>query len=79
MVSNSRLVGGFGRRIFNMTEIKKQEEEVTEENREEDVMKDVPDYERSTNKRSELQNFVKDFNSLVINEKSASKSKGLKT
>ena len=58
---------------------KKQEEEVTEENREEDVMKDVPDYERSTNKRSELQNFVKDFNSLVINEKSASKSKGLKT
>ena len=79
MVSNSRLVGGFGRRIFNKTEIKKQEEEVTEENREEDVMKDVPDYERSTNKRSELQNFVKDFNSLVINEKSASKSKGLKT
>ena len=79
MVSNSRLVGGFGRRIFNKTEIKKQEEEVTEENREEDVMKDVPDYERSTNKRSELQNFVKDFNSLVINEKSASKSKGLRT
>ena len=30
MVSNSRLVGGFGRRIFNKTEIKKQEEEVTE-------------------------------------------------
>lgn len=79
MVSNSRLVGGFGRRIFNKTEIKKQEEEVTEENREEDVMKDVPDYERSTNKRSELQNFVKDFNNLVINEKSASKSKGRRT
>ena len=75
MVSNSRRVGGFGRRIFNKTEITKDED--NEENEEEDIMKDIPDYERSTNKRSELKHFVKDFNSLVINEKSASKSKGL--
>lgn len=75
MVSKSQVVGGFGRRIFNKKEIVM--EEANEENDEEDVMKNIPDYERSTNKRLELQHFINDFNSLVLKEKSTSKSKEL--
>ena len=75
MVSKSQVVGGFGRRIFNKKEIVM--EEANEENDEEDVMKNIPDYERSTNKRIELQHFINDFNSLVLKEKSTSKSKEL--
>ena len=75
MVSKSQVVGGFGRRIFNKKEIVM--EEANDENDEEDVMKNIPDYERSTNKRLELQHFINDFNSLVLKEKSTSKSKEL--
>ena len=73
MVSNSKCVAGLGRRIFNKKEILKEIE--TEEVEEEDIMKDVPDYERSTNKKSEIQHFTTLFNTLVINENSTSKSK----
>ena len=73
MVSNSKCVAGLGRRIFNKKEILKEIE--TEEVEEEDIMKDVPDYERSTNKKTEIQHFTTLFNTLVINENSSSKSK----
>ena len=73
MVSNSKCVAGLGRRIFNKKEILKEIE--TEEVEEEDIMKDVPDYERSTNKKTEIQQFTTLFNTLVINENSTSKSK----
>ena len=73
MVANSKCVAGLGRRIFNKKEILKEIE--TEEVEEEDIMKDVPDYERSTNKKTEIQQFTTLFNTLVINENSTSKSK----
>ena len=73
MVTNSKVVAGLGRRIFNKKEILKEEE--TEEVEEEDIMKDVPDYERSTNKKTEIQQFTTLFNTLVIPENSTSKSK----
>ena len=75
MVSNSLHDEGFGRRIFDKKEILEGNDLEIEENEEEDVMKDIPDYKRSNNKRQELQHFFNDFNSLVINEKSGSKSK----
>ena len=75
MVSNSQCIGGFGRRIFNKKEMLEENDEETEENIEKDVMKDIPDYERSTNKKIEIQHFLTDYNSLVIKENSASKSK----
>ena len=74
MVSSSKCIAGLGRRIFNKKEILNEIE--TEEVEEEDIMKDVPDYERSTNKKTEIQQFTTLFNTLVINENSTSKSKG---
>ena len=73
MVSNSKCIAGLGRRIFNKKEILEEKETVEVE--EEDIMKDIPDYERSTNKKTEIQHFTTLFNTLVINENSTSKSK----
>ena len=74
MVSSRETVGGFGRRIFNKNEILEclEESEMTEE---EDILKDLPDYERSKLRKRKMQNFLRDFNTLVISDKSSSKSK----
>lgn len=74
MVSSRDTIGGFGRRIFNKNEILESFEE-SELNEEEDILKDLPDYERSKLRKIKMQNFLRDFNTLVISEKSSSKSK----
>lgn len=74
MVLNNEKVGGFGsRRLFNKNEIV--ESSGKEPVSDDDILKDVPDYERSNRKKAQMQTFLKDFNTLVISEKSTSKSK----
>ena len=82
MCSKTQTISGFGRRIFEKKEInKKKTEDINDKEKEKeetDVLKDLPDYERSQEKRLEIQNFLNDYNKLVIDEKSGSRSK-LKT
>ena len=42
---------------------------------EQDIIAELPDYERTKEKKDEMAKYLKDFNSLVIQESSASKSK----
>ena len=41
----------------------------------EDIIKDIPDYERTKEKKTEMQKFINDYNNIVLNESSTSKSK----
>ena len=63
MVLNNEKVGGFGsRRLFNKNEIVENSEK--EPVSDDDILKDVPDYERSNRKKAQMQTFLKDFNTL---------------
>ena len=48
---------------------------VPEQEEKDDLLKEVPDYERSAKAKAQMETFVKDFNTLVISDKSGSKSK----
>ena len=41
----------------------------------EDIIKNIPDYERTKEKKTEMQKFINDYNNIVLNESSTSKSK----
>ena len=76
MVENSKSVGGMGRRIFNQNEMNEYADaSVPEQEEKGDLLKEVPDYERSAKAKAQMETFVKDFNTLVISDKSGSKSK----
>ena len=76
MVENSKSVGGMGRRIFNQNEMNEYADaSVPEQEEKDDLLKEVPDYERSAKAKAQMETFVKDFNTLVISDKSGSKSK----
>ena len=76
MVENSKSVGGMGRRIFNQNEMNEYADaSVAEQEEKDDLLKEVPDYERSAKAKAQMETFVKDFNTLVISDKSGSKSK----
>ena len=76
MVENSKSVGGMGRRIFNQNEMNEYADaSVPEAEEKDDLLKEVPDYERSAKAKAQMETFVKDFNTLVISDKSGSKSK----
>merc|ERR1711899_194597 len=65
-----------GRRIFNQNEMNEYADaSVAEQEEKDDLLKEVPDYERSAKAKAQMETFVKDFNTLVISDKSGSKSK----